>query len=276
MTWKNEEELRQLEAESRKLQHEVLHLLATNRIGSLYALDSAETTAALKQRLGPSYTPSRVDLSSAVWSLIRRGLVHLVFGRDSDPLHWKPGLTLAGTHYVKEGESSPHDPDGFLARLKRKVPAISEVTFRYVQEAVRSFNQEVYLGATILIGVASEAAFLEMAEAFLKTLSGTELTNFERTLHGSSMFSAKFNEFRKKIEVRKATLPEDFQDGMALHLDAIADLLRRQRNDAGHPTGKPVDKDDVRVALEMATTYLGKLYGLTAHFEARATEVPGG
>ncbi len=84
------------------------------------------------------------------------------------------------------------------------------------------------------------------------------------------MFSAKFGEFRKKLEPRKGQLPDEFQDAMALHLDAVADLLRRNRNDAGHPTGKPVDKDDCYITLQMAAAYLGTIYGLKTHFETMA------
>jgi hypothetical protein len=58
---------------------------------------------------------------------------------------------------------------------------------------------------------------------------------------------------------------------MALTLDSVLDVLRIQRNDAGHPTGRHLSRDDVFISLQMLSRYLEKLYRLKAFFDAAAT-----
>ena len=53
-------------------------------------------------------------------------------------------------------------------------------------------------------------------------------------------------------------------------MDAVADLLRTSRNDAGHPTGKPIDEGTAHVHLYMGAELLLKMTALTAHFESNA------
>ena len=54
---------------------------------------------------------------------------------------------------------------------------------------------------------------------------------------------------------------------MALTLDSVLDLLRIYRNQAGHPTGKHVSRDDAFITLQMFARYLQKLYTLRSFFE---------
>jgi len=47
-----------------------------------------------------------------------------------------------------------------------------------------------------------------------------------------------------------------------LTFDAIADLLRVARNEAGHPTGEQVDEDTAAAHLYVAGRYLQRLASL--------------
>jgi hypothetical protein len=49
-------------------------------------------------------------------------------------------------------------------------------------------------------------------------------------------------------------------------LDAVADLLRTSRNDAGHPAVKPIDEGTAHAHLYMGGELLLKMTALTAHF----------
>jgi hypothetical protein len=50
-------------------------------------------------------------------------------------------------------------------------------------------------------------------------------------------------------------------------MDAVADLLRITRNDAGHPTGRNVDEGTAYVNLQMAGRYIEKMAVLRQHFD---------
>jgi len=122
-----------------------------------------------------------------------------------------------------------------------------------------------------MLGVASEAAFLEMARAFADWLPEKEGGNLKDVIEGKrSNFINRFVEFRKRIDGHKHKLPDSLSDGMALTLDAVLDLLRINRNEAGHPTGKQLDRADAFINLQMFARYLEKMYRLKAFFETHS------
>jgi hypothetical protein len=59
---------------------------------------------------------------------------------------------------------------------------------------------------------------------------------------------------------------------MALTLDSVLDLLRINRNEAGHPTGRKVDRDEAYINLQMFARYLQKLYALRTFFLGSGTQ----
>lgn len=76
-----------------------------------------------------------------------------------------------------------------------------------------------------------------------------------------------FEVFQQKLRSKKHLLPEEVADGLDLTMNAVSDLLRVYRNDAGHPTGKLVDRDDCFIHLRMFVRYAGKLYLLKERLE---------
>jgi hypothetical protein len=63
-------------------------------------------------------------------------------------------------------------------------------------------------------------------------------------------------------------MPDELSDGMSLTMDAVLDLLRINRNDAGHPTGRMFTREDAFISLQMFARYLQKLYAFRAFFES--------
>lgn len=49
---------------------------------------------------------------------------------------------------------------------------------------------------------------------------------------------------------------------METHLKGIFHLIRTQRNDAGHPTGKLVSRDDLYINLHIFPTYCETVYNI--------------
>jgi hypothetical protein len=50
------------------------------------------------------------------------------------------------------------------------------------------------------------------------------------------------------------------------NLDSVLDVSRIYRNDAGHPTGKRIGRDDAFINLQMVARVLQKLYALKGFF----------
>jgi hypothetical protein len=115
-----------------------------------------------------------------------------------------------------------------------------------------------------MLGVAAERAFLVMAETYsASSMAGAPAMAKELATPRRNYFTL-WTEFRKRIESVRQELPNGLAD--ALTLDAIADLIRLTRNEAGHPTGRQIDEDTARVHLTVAPVYLRKMQQLAAHF----------
>lgn len=221
----------------------------------------------LAQRFEPDSKLSSRKFMEVVWSLIGQGLAYIDL-RQSAPENWALYLTESGIAAAKDEAYNPDNPGGFLARLDSSVPDASSTVLMYAREAVLSYTARCYLSCAVMLGVASEAAFLEMALSFAGWLPDDRGKKFGEIIERKSTnFVAKFDEFRRRIEPEKPEIPSDLSDGMSLTLDAIADLLRINRNDAGHPTGRHIDRDEAFICLQMFGRYLQKLYTLKAFFD---------
>ena len=179
---------------------------------------------------------------------------------QSAPENWELRLTHAGIAAVRDEDYNPDDASGYLEKLSRDIPGLSQTTATYLREAVRSYAGGLYLAATVMVGVASEAAVLEMAGALAARFNDDAL---KTTLANARIsYYKKFQEIRKMLESSKAALPAELTDGMSLLFESVLDLLRVNRNDAGHPSGKHFGRDDCFIALRMASRYLQRIYAL--------------
>jgi hypothetical protein len=120
-----------------------------------------------------------------------------------------------------------------------------------------------------MLGVASEAAFLEMIYEGRNWLGISDekfVTLFENR---KITYSKKIQETKKVFERRKNDLPEFFSDSYSLCFDSLLDLYRLTRNDAGHPTGKEIHRDDQYTALHMFGRYIQRLYLMKSFFKSQ-------
>lgn len=214
----------------------------------------------------PDSRPSHGELMEEIWSLIRQGYAYFDCSQPAAS-NWSLCLTDLGVEAVREGELNPYDPDGYLKRLREMVPQASDVVFQYAREGSVCFENRCYLACSVMLGVASEGAFLEMAEAFGNWLPADPAKGFLEILASPKKnYLTKFSEFRKRLEPLKSRLPSELADGMNLTLDSILDLLRIYRNEAGHPTGRVVDRDDAYTHLKLFAPYLKRMYSFRDYF----------
>jgi hypothetical protein len=244
------------------LQRAVLQLLAEPRTDCRLGRGNHYLSEAIRAKF-PAQPPSASDLHQSFWSLVAQGLAYIDMSQSAAE-NWTLNLTPAGVAAVHDEDYNPDDASGYLARLAKDVPGLSNTTIMYVREAVRSYAARNYLATTVMLGVASEAAMLEMAEHLAQHYEDVSLQSVlddERT-----PYNRKFAEVRKRLDQRKQDLPRELADGMSLTFDSVLDLLRVNRNDAGHPTGRHFDRDDCYIALRMAIRYLKKIGALTIFF----------
>lgn len=247
------------------LQSTILRLLAEPRVDKRLGRGDHYFTEAALNEYPVERTPSRELISQTLWSLVGRGLIYINIGQSA-PENWEWRLTDAGTAGAKDEQFNPDDPERYMARLRSNVAGMSDLVSAYADEAVRCYTNGCYLASAVMLGVASEAAFMEMAVASVAWLQSSGAALRKILDDPRQPYVRKFEEFRKRIEPRKDNLPDEFADGMSLTFDAVLDLLRIRRNDAGHPTGKPVLREDQYISLQMFARYLQRLYQFRAFF----------
>lgn len=214
---------------------------------------------------------SETEVWEALWGLVGEGLVYLdTNGQGSGTDNWEWRLSADGKRAAQGGTWEPRDPDGYLKRVRREIPDLDELVELYLTEALRSFNGRCFLATSVMLGVAAERAFLVMVASYAaSSMAGAPAIAKEFARPRSNYF-ALWTEFRKRIEPVRQDLPDGLAD--ALTLDAIADLIRLTRNEAGHPTGRQIDEDTARVHLTIAPMYLRKMQQLAAHFAQMPAE----
>jgi len=210
--------------------------------------------------------PSRDLINQTLWSLVGKGLVYIDISQPS-PVNWEWRLTNAGIKSSNDEQFNPDDPDRYIGRLKENVPEVSDLALLYVQEAINCYDHDCYLGSAVMLGVASEAVFLELAEASIPWLEGSG-DGLKIILENPRQpYVNKFKEFRKRLESRKTQLPPEIADKISITFDSLLDQYRLVRNDTGHPSGKTITREDQYIFLQMFGRYLQTVYKMKSFFQ---------
>lgn len=254
---------------SAEVQSLLLRVLAAGgdtRLGRGRNYFSQTVVAASPPQNGATYR----QVMAGVWSLIGQGLAYIDYS-DSAAENWSLYLTEAGRAAASDEEVTPDDPGGYLRQLVVEIPEVTPLVKSYAEEALLAYNARLYRASAVMLGVASEAAVLEVALALAGVMNETEAKPYLETINARKQnFVAKFEVFAQKLRSRKNLLPEDLADGLDLTLNAVTDLLRVSRNDAGHPTGRSIDRNDCYIHLRMFVRYARKLYSLKTHLQNAA------
>lgn len=178
---------------------------------------------------------------------------------------------LSVTDYGKSVLSSqlpvPHDPDGYLSRIKREIPDLDSVIEIYLIEAIRTYNINQLLSSTITLGCASEKALLVLIDTFIDTFNQEEPSSaFAKKVRGR-FIKIQFDEFNKTFSRHLGELPSDLRDRYTNTLLGVFEMIRQNRNSAGHPTGKSIDKETLFANLQVFIIYCKYIYELKAYLE---------
>lgn len=236
------------------------HLVSggSNRFGEPYLVTE------VKRESGSS----RSVVWEALWSLVGDGLLYLdTAGQQSGTDNWRWILSENGKLAAEGGSWEPREPDGFIRRLRQEIPRLDPGIEMYFQEALGSFSARCFLASSVMLGVAAERSFQLMATNFSESgLPGADQMTKVLANPGKHHY-AQWIEFRKRIEPLRPSLPNGVGDNLSF--DAIADLIRVTRNEAGHPSGRQIDEDTARVHLTIAPVLLRKMDLLSEHFRTK-------
>lgn len=158
-----------------------------------------------------------------------------------------------------------HDVSSYTKLIQANVPNINGTTLLYLLEAMQSFRSGCLLAATVMLGVASEHSFLLLVE--VAENNATHGSHFKNAAEQRTILQ-KFRKFRAALEQHVlSSLPSVLKEDLDVQFDGILSVIRTFRNDAGHPSGKIMEREQVYVLLQMFIPYCKKLYGLIEFFK---------
>ena len=138
----------------------------------------------------------------------------------------------------------------------------------YLVEAVHCLRGSTYRAAAVMLGAASEQAVLLLVNKFESAITdSTKKQKFAKD-KGNSAYR-NFIALQERLELMHGTrkFPLDLSESISGDLRGIFDLLRRARNEAGHPaiTGS-VDADSLFLNLRVFPQYVERLYRFIEYF----------
>jgi len=207
-----------------------------------------------------------------LWQLLAQSV--LVWGSNSaNPSYPFYRLTEYGRSVVTEGAiAQPYDPEGFLAEFKAVVPDPHPVISDYLEEAVRAFNSGCHRSAAVMLGCASEKAILSLHDAFHAAIQDdVAREKFEKDSRGISIHG-KYQTLKRRLDqmVANKTLPQELRETVGSELPAGFELIRRCRNEAGHPeAGGRADQNTVFMNLRTFIEYARRVTELQRYFSAK-------
>jgi hypothetical protein len=201
-----------------------------------------------------------------IWNLIVENVVTIGINASNTDWPWLK-LTEYGNKIVNTEMPAPHDPSGYLNRLMKDVPSVDEIIITYLTESLRGYNINLVLSSTIMLGCASEKALLLLIDSFIESHTDESRKQTLRDKFNGKMIKRQFEEFTRSLTTIKSNLTKEIEDGLNNVLFGIFEMIRNYRNDAGHPTGKVLDKEQLFANIQVFIPYLKKIYQLIDYFD---------
>jgi len=171
-----------------------------------------------------------------------------------------------GRAVLCSSDPEPYDPEGYLAAFKKRVPDADFDTLRYLDEALACFRANTLLASAVMLGCASENAVLQLVETFgARIVDPNDKKKYDSET-SSWMISKKYTALWSRLKADIKSLPSELSDGLERILDNVFDLIRTNRNAAGHPTGRTVSRDEMRAAFIVFPGYCERVFDLIKHF----------
>ena len=202
-------------------------------------------------------------ITAVVWEFIIEGVYTPGAGMQTPNLPFFR-VTDYGLKCFDAGELTPHDPDDYLRRLRAACPTLDDITVVYTGEALDPFRAGNQLASAVMIGVAAESVLLRLVDSVHTALDTPQRQlKFEKDTKGKKA-KAQHDEVLARLRSPSTPLPTETEAVLTQHIDGIYDLIRRTRNEAGHPTGKRMERYETHALLLLFPTYCKTVHDLTA------------
>lgn len=199
-----------------------------------------------------------------MWQLIIQGVI--TPGKDSS----NPNLpffriTDYGKKVLEAERFIPHDPTGYIDDLKSSATTIvGKVSISYIEEALNCFNAGCHVASVLLLGIAAESVFLKFCDEILSSIVEPDRTDFENKQWVKSKHRWVVDKYQSLAgSIRRESLPESLD----VTLTSLYDLIRRQRNELGHPQDTPpeIDREQAFVFFRLFPGFVKDIEAFTSY-----------
>jgi len=237
------------------------------KLGVAEVFQRREGSAVQQSLLGRDSQLSRADretVREVFWDLFRQGVI-MIGADDANEKFPFFSVTTYGKR-VLDG-ADPYfffDADSFENRIRQEIPDIDDTTLLYLKEAMQAFRAGCILSCSVMLGVATEHAFLTLMETIDNNPAhAPTYVSVSQTW----MILTKVNRFKTSLDQNLGSLPRDVREDLDVHFSSILSVIRNYRNQSGHPTGKVVSREQAYVLMQLFIPYCKKIYQLRDHFK---------
>lgn len=218
-------------------------------------LDQALTRKLLDHK-PTAYAASLLEIAvlDVIWELVLEGVFAPGSTLRSSSLPYLR-ITEHGKKCLEAGQLTPHDPSRYLERIRKQNPSIDQTTLLYLGEALQTFKAGNHLATAVMVGVTAENLLLRLVDSVRAALDTTARQNkFDHVTKGKSS-KILHDEVLARLKSPSNPLPANLQSNVEEDLDGIFALIRKSRNDAGHPTGRRFERSETHALLLLFPVY---------------------
>ena len=191
--------------------------------------------------------------------LLQQGIIRWGLNKSNlDPPFMS--VTDYGRKVLEMDEVTPYDPDGYLDNIKSKI-TLDEITELYLNECIQTFQRGNYLSSAVMLGVAAESIFNQVYDHFIDSLESKKIKDEFEKLRGSAHTKRRIDLVTDTIKITaKKDFPKEIVDNFDSKTNPILNLIRRLRNDVGHPSGITIERMEMFTNMMLFKVYCEESY----------------
>lgn len=219
-------------------------------------------------------------VTEAIWAMVSTGMLvpyNIPVSSNIDRTntridHWEIRLTTYGKSLLAQhGQGNfYYDPESYVAALRSASPDVDQVILQYAAEAMKCYRQGLIFAAAVMNGAAAEKAVLLLFESILEAATDPNIRKgLQKPMSGTARMPTIFKQI-EAITTKFNTQIEDHDpkatEAIRHHMLSLADMIRRQRNDAVHPMAGRVEASEVFLSMTSFPIALQVIYRVRSYF----------
>ena len=202
------------------------------RSSSNQSLSSSNVLEDARNRLNLISRESEQLLLTIFYDMFRTG--YIAWGLDiANPNPPWFHLTEQGRTALSTYSIDPVNQEGYIAYLQSN-SSLSDVSISYVKEALKTYNADCWRASAVMLGAALESAILDLRNKLVNNLGEENVTSKLKNKNSSIKVTIKAIE--SKLNEYKAAMDYDLKEWYDELWSSMILLIRKARNDAGHPS----------------------------------------